>query len=111
MGALRFADVPRGWRIAWVAPLAVSAVWCVLLQPESVSPVAPLLGPWAGRLYGHEECTMATALPGWSLGTVTAGVVLLIVYPGLRPNVARLALAGWIFAWSALATMSVVNMA
>lgn len=109
MEARVLADRPRVWRIAWFAPLALSLAWCVLLRPEFRSLFAPLLGPWAGRLYGHDDCTMAAKLPGWSLATVIGGVALLAVYTRLRPSLARPVLVVWIFAWSALATMSVIN--
>ncbi|MCE9593817.1 MAG: hypothetical protein K8S98_06465 [Planctomycetes bacterium] len=109
MEARVLADSPRVWRIAWFAPFVSSLVWCALLRPEFRSLAAPLLGPWAGRLYGHDDCTMAAKLPGWSLATVLGGVVLLVVYARLRPSLAHPTLVVWTFAWSALATMSVIN--
>ena len=63
----------------WCAavPLALSCALAMLLRPEPGSLVAPLLGPFAGRLYGHGDCTLATVASGWSaLGGVALALAI-----------------------------------
>jgi hypothetical protein len=105
--------IPRGWRIAWLVPFALGVLPCFALQREPASLIAPLFGPWAGLLYGHRECTMASQIPIPTLATSIAGVALVAGYLWLRPGAARTALAtaliAWALAWTILATLSVLN--
>ena len=91
----------------------VVLVMCLLLRPESVSLVAPVLGPWAGVLYGHHGCTLATQWPAATLVLVITGVVLLIGVLTLRGRPGYpWVLAGtalWALAWEAAALLSVAN--
>ena len=102
----------RAVAIAAAAPLVFVAAWCTLLRAELVSPLAPLLGPWAGYLYGHADCTMAHAAPELTatavamlVGAVAAVVALPERARWLRPIAAGAAS----LVWSAAALMSVVN--
>lgn len=103
----------RGWRIAWLVPLVVCLAWSLLMRPEFASLGAPLFGPWAGYLYGHRECTLATVLPGWSFTLLGGGALALVAYPRARAAVPRILLATWIvawsLAWSAFGVLSVLN--
>jgi hypothetical protein len=94
-------------------PMVVGLVACCLLRPEVRTLAAPLLGPWAGHLYGHRECTMASQMPGWSLASAVVGALALgILLLGRTPpwrTLAVLLLAVWSFAWSWLALLSVLN--
>lgn len=104
------------WRRPGAVPLALTAVgWtlCFLVQPRIGSLAAPLLGPWAGLAIGHSECTMASALPGWSIAAVALGVLTLAAWKFLRHK-ARGALLAiltsfWALLWVGLALLSVVN--
>ena len=75
-----------------------------------VSLLAPLAGPWAGHLYGHGDCTMASVLPATSMVAAAAlPLALLVAIKGRRRALAGLPLLLWFVAWSALAWMSAVN--
>jgi hypothetical protein len=94
-------------------PAAVGTTSSLLLRPEWATLAAPVLGPWAGVPLGHDECTMARALPGWSLGSIGLGLLalgstLLLRSPRWRP-VAITLLGAWSSAWSGLALLSVLN--
>jgi len=73
---------------------------------------APLLGPWAGTALGHLDCTMGSQLPILSAAVALAGLAvavgLAIGRTGLRKPL-FVALGAWMFAWCALALMSVLN--
>ena len=56
---------PRTFATSWqravvIAPLLIASVLDTLMVPSWVTPLTPLLGPWAGHLLGHSDCTMAT---------------------------------------------------
>ncbi|MCK6445287.1 MAG: hypothetical protein L6Q99_02750 [Planctomycetes bacterium] len=110
------ADLPVVWRWVLAAPLAACAVLALLARPEFVSVFVPVLGPWAGWLYGHHECTMGTVFVGGSL-TLLCGLIAATVgwwrVRTLRVGSARTvflsSVAIWIVAWSTLACLSVAN--
>lgn len=101
----------RGVRPAWLLPVYfVGALLCLLVRPEWASLLAPFAGPWAGRLYGHVSCTMASVYP--TASWVTAAflpVAMAVAWVGRRYAVAILPLLVWCLAWAALAWVSVVN--
>jgi hypothetical protein len=111
------SSLPRpGWSPLWIAPLVPLALGLVLsfaLRREPSALVAPLLGPWAGLVFGHHECTMAVALPAWSAAACASGVAVLAAAVllrrggarGLIPFVATL----WALLWVGLALLSVLN--
>jgi hypothetical protein len=101
-------------RVLLALPAVVVLVWCVLLRPEPASLLAPLLGPWAGVLYGHWECTLASAHP-WRIAAGSAGVIAAVALGWRRPGLVR-GLAGVLLvcsglAWLAAALLSVANTA
>lgn len=110
------ADLPIVWRWVLAAPLAACAVLALFARPEWASVLAPVFGPWAGWLYGHHECTMATQFAGGSL-TLLCGLIAAIVgwcsVRTLRGGPARTvflsSVAIWVVAWSTLACLSVAN--
>lgn len=108
--------VPTGWRIALAVPLVLAAAFCCLAQPEFVSIVAPFTGPWAGWLYGHQECTLGAAMPGLSLTLLAGGVLGLLAWFAFAPlragahgTVCRTTAVIWTFVWAVCAAMSVAN--
>ncbi len=103
----------RRWRIALLVPPALALACSLYAQPERISFAAPLLGPWAGYLYGHRDCTMAVQYPSLSVAVPVLGILALAVSTRIRPGPARVAVSVLLvtlsFAWSALAAMSVAN--
>jgi hypothetical protein len=93
-------------------PLALAALACLALEPSARALLAPLAGPWAGHLYGHDECTLASVAPRLSLasaGAVLAGILALTRLRGVARGGA-LAFTGLALAlWCALACLSVLN--
>ncbi|MFM7296158.1 MAG: hypothetical protein ACKO4Q_02925 [Planctomycetota bacterium] len=98
------------------APLALFVVLCSLARPEPLSPLAPLLGPFAGELYGHRDCTLARVATEWS--TIAAIVLAVAVLTSWRAHAHRRAtlrvasyalLALACVQWYALAALSVLN--
>lgn len=98
---------------ALLGELATLAL-CFALEPTPRSALAPVLGPWAGLLFGHAECTLASVSPLLS-GMVT-GLLLLsglgLVLGRARPArpLALLAFVLALGAWCALAALSIVNL-
>ena len=66
-------------------PVIAVAVLASLIRPDLVSPLAPLLGPWAGSLYGHSDCTMGSVLPV-SSGLLVGLGLLLVALGRLGPG-------------------------
>jgi len=104
--------VTLGVVLAVALPLAAAAVMCTLMHTQWRSPFAPLLGPWAGQLYGHWDCTIAKCAPAWAAAsTLLAASAILAVWfapPTWRvTRIALVALAALI--WSHAAVASVVN--
>lgn len=58
-----FLRVPRATLLCIAIPYGLAAILCLLMHPEVGSLLAPLLGPWAGNVYGHHDCTMANLSP------------------------------------------------
>jgi hypothetical protein len=96
----------------WGPPIAC-ATWSTLVQPEVVSLVAPLCGPWAGYLFGHRECTFANVAPEWSWCLAVLGAAVIVVRLSVRSEVARRvaawALVPWAALWTVTAALSVAN--
>ena len=97
-------------------PLALASALAVLPRPELRSLITPLLGPFAGELYGHGECTLAVVASGWSaLGGVALALAIFASWrwhasprTSLRSaSHALLALATG--HWALLALLSVAN--
>ena len=107
----------RTWQLILllIAALVVTlaAVVCMMMRTEALSVAAPLLGPWAGILYGHYDCTMANVLPmvSWSaagLGALAAWMLYFAKRPTARV-IATLLAFSWAPFWSGLAVLSVLN--
>jgi hypothetical protein len=83
------------------------------MRPELPTLITPVLGPWAGIVFGHQECTMANAAPEHSMVVIAFAFVVAAAWVFLRGTVARIlvpALAAiWAVGWSALALFSVIN--
>ena len=99
--------------LALLVPTALGLALSLLMRPELATLAAPLLGPWAGRLYGHRECTMAATLPACSWGGVGLGLVAIVATLAARKRAWRFAsvalLAVWSLVWNGLALLSLVN--
>lgn len=99
--------------LAFILPFGLAAALCLLARPASASLVAPALGPWAGALYRHQDCTLGSVLPALSLGLAAAGAILLVTLRALRTgpwHTFVLVLAAfWALAWETAALLSVVN--
>ena len=99
--------------LAFALPLLLALPWCALMRPQAGSALAPLFGPWAGHLYGHSDCTMASAFPGPSL--VLLGLALPLGLAAWRARrrgrltVLVVLIVSWSIAWSLSALLSVVN--
>jgi hypothetical protein len=110
--AHRAARPRRAVVLALAVPLAIGAAWSLLLETTPLSLLAPLAGPWAGLLYGHEECTMASAMPlvAWLSVAGLALAAALALHPSTRAravtSVPVALLAAW---WVWMALMSVLN--
>jgi hypothetical protein len=85
-------------------PAALIVGASLLVRTEFGSLGVPLLGPCAGLLYGHSDCTLANAAPLWSwigtgaLALAAGGVVLVRRSPRRLPRAS--ALVVWTLAWS-----------
>jgi len=103
----------RGLVLAFAVPAAIALVWSLLLRPKLPTLITPVLGPWAGLAFGHQECTMANASPKLSTAVIAFGFVAAAAWAFLRGPVARVlvpALAAmWALGWSTLALFSVIN--
>src|SRR5688572_17069153 len=80
---------PPAVALALALPLLIVLVWGLVMRTEIATLAVPLLGPWAGIAYGHSDCTMAHALPGWSLAVAALGVCLGVMLPLLRRRLPR----------------------
>ena len=100
-------------RVGFGLPLILALLLCLLMRPEPGSVLAPAFGPWAGLLYGHSECTMASVFPAVAIALLALGVACLLGIRGRLPGVGRaLALWAtglWAVAWEFTALLSVVN--
>jgi hypothetical protein len=96
------AHVSTRWRVAIAAPFAACLALCVAARPEPASLLAPLLGPWAGRVYGHAECTLAASWPAGSVALLALGLAGVGLAAFVRGALARRVLGGLLIAWSAL---------
>lgn len=110
-------DVPRAVIAVAAVLLAATAGICCLLFSEWRSLAAPALGPWAGVLFGHHECTMATVKPTASrivVGAFSGSIVAFLF--AARSSRLFVRAAGAIFfllaltAWCGTALLSFVNM-
>ena len=89
---------------------AIAALLALLVRPAWASLLAPLAGPWAGHLYGHADCTLASLNPGASLIALgVLPVVIAVALVGRRRVAAGVPLLLWSLAWSGLAWLSAVN--
>ena len=113
MALLASRKIPALARLGFGLSFGFVLVTCLLLRPESVSLVAPVLGPWAGVLYGHHECTLATQWPTATYVLVITGVALVIGILTLRGRPShQWVLTGtalWAVAWETTALLSVAN--
>ncbi len=100
-------------RALLLVPLAFGWLACLALRPDARSLAAPLFGPWAGYVFGHGDCTMASVMPAWTAVAVTLGVVAIMAFVLPRPTAVRAAspfvVLAWASMWVGLAVMSVLN--
>ena len=100
----------RRLALALGIPAALAAFWCLLMQPEAQSVVAPLFGPWAGHLYGHDDCTLASAAPSLAWGGIAfVGLALFVVWRAPHRAVEWICAVLGSLVWSAMAALSVAN--
>jgi len=92
------------------------AVFLSFARAEAITPLAPLLGPFAGRLFGHGECTYASVDPQWSTFAAVALACSLLAswklhaHPrALLRRTSHVCLALAITQWCSLAALSVIN--
>ena len=101
------------WPVAFGTPLVITLVLCLLMQPHPATLAAPLLGPWAGYLIGHGECTVATILPRRSFSMMLSGAILLVGRWREEDEVIggalSLMLLLWLCVWCFFAVLSVLN--
>ena len=99
----------------WPATLlwyGMPAALAVGFHPRPASVLVPIAGPWAGELFGHHGCTMATASPIMSwIGLGVGAVLLAAVAARPRNRGARFAIVPWWLAWAFFAgLLSELNM-
>ncbi|MBL8803134.1 MAG: hypothetical protein JNN27_14110 [Planctomycetes bacterium] len=101
------------WQRAFVlAPLLAVSALSTLMAPSWTTPFTPLLGPWAGHLLGHADCTMATVASEASwIASAAAAVALGLFLAAPRAWSRWIWLVGVLGSavWAALALLSVVN--
>jgi hypothetical protein len=105
-------STPRWQRALVLAPLLAVSALSTLMAPSWTTPFTPLLGPWAGHLLGHADCTLATvaAEASWAGSALAAAALGLFLAAPRRWS-------RWIWVigvlgsavWAALALLSVVN--
>ncbi|MEO0652047.1 MAG: hypothetical protein AAFZ65_15345, partial [Planctomycetota bacterium] len=110
----------RPWRRRWLW-LCLPALPMLLLSGGSlvsgagaVEACAPWMGPYAGVLLGHWDCTMANVMPWRSLtagalGVVSIGLLLFgsdTRWAAITGAVAWIAFCLW---WTVLALLSLIN--
>lgn len=113
----RAQRLARAGLVAFVLPLVLAAMLCARLRPAPQACLAPLLGPWAGLLHGHSDCTLARTAPGLALWTSAALLAGLVAAASVRARPfldrRRLAWLGFtwatLLAWYASAILSIVN--
>jgi hypothetical protein len=100
---------------ASIPPVVVGAL-LLLARPEPLTPLAPLLGPFAGELYGHRDCTLAHLAPEWSMAAAIALVLAALGSWRLHANrrallrrASHALLACACMHWCLLAALSVGN--
>ncbi len=100
-------------RLGFAIPLGLTVMLSMLMRPEAGSLLAPAFGPWAGLLYGHSDCTMASVFPVVAFALVALGAVSILAVRRLNRGRARsvaLWVTGlWAVAWEIMALLSVVN--
>ena len=88
-------------------------VSCCVLKHTPLSLLAPVLGPWAGLLYGHEDCTLGNLQPlaSWTLlGSLPLAAAGLYLGRDTRARpFALLAFVLVIALWCVFALLSVLN--
>lgn len=108
----------RRWRRAALAAfLGAPALLCVLTfvlaGPDLASLLAPWLGPFAGMVWGHADCTMWNQSRGAAIAAIALGLgsLALFVVADRRkgPLAALIPGALWSLVWCALATISALN--
>lgn len=106
------------WRRALVlAPLLLASALGTLMHPSWATPFTPLIGPWAGHLLGHADCTLATVAAEASWAASIGAAAALGVFLAAPRRWSRW--SRWIWAvgvlgstaWAALALLSVLNTA
>ena len=77
--------------------------------------LGPVVGPWAGLLVGHHDCTMGTLYPAQSIGLGLAALPIFGLAVWGRRNGVQWGMAGvglvWALAWCAAAMLSFINAA
>lgn len=92
--------------------MTLAALCSTSMQPRLFSFCAPLLGPWAGHLFGHSDCTLAHAAPGWSFAAVVLVASAAFAVWGISPRrrfLRIVVVANAALIWSVAALLSVAN--
>lgn len=101
------------WTALFLAPVGLAVVCSVLLVHEPAALLAPLLGPWAGSLLGHGECTFASFARAGTLALCILGPATFLgwlrVPAGLLRELLAVLLLAWTTAWLAAGVLSVLN--
>jgi hypothetical protein len=101
------------WIAAFVVPIGLAALAGALLAREPVAIVAPLLGPWAGHLLGHGECTFAAVATRATVALCILGAAGFLGWRRATDDAVRETFAAllvlWSCAWLATGVLSVLN--
>lgn len=106
------ASATRWQRAVVLAPLVAASALGTLMAPSWTTPFTPLLGPWAGHVLGHSDCTLATVAAEASWAASAAAAVALGLFVAGPRRWSR-----WVWAlgalgstvWASLALLSVLN--
>jgi len=98
---------------AFAFPFGIAVVLCFLFRPGPGALLAPALGPWAGVVFGHWDCTMAHQLPVLSYALLALGAAALASFLRIPRQPWRSLLFTvvvlWAAAWEAASVLSVLN--
>jgi len=101
------------WIAAFLVPIGVAMLAALLAAREPAALVAPLLGPWAGWLLGHGECSYAAFAKRPSFGLLVFGPGCFFSWRHATDDAIRELLAVllwfWMCLWLATGVVSVLN--
>ncbi len=101
------------WIAAFLVPIGLAALVGAGLVREPTALVAPLLGPWAGHLLGHGECTFAAFARHASYSLLVSGLAFVLGWRSATDDAVSEAFAAllvlWTWLWLATGVLSVIN--